>query len=156
MISQKARYAFKALIHLAGNPGETVSIEAIAAQHRIPRKFLEQILLELKHHGLIESRRGRTGGYSLSRSPDEISVGELLRIVDGPIAPLSCISRTAYRRCADCKDETNCGLRRLFSTAHAATLRVLEATSLRDALSSLSADSLISQASEGTLAPLAR
>jgi Rrf2 family protein len=134
MISQKAKYAFKALIVLAKSPGRTVQIEEIARQDAIPRKFLEQILLELKHAGLIASRRGPTGGYTLIKEPSEISIGQVLRIVDGPIAPLPCLSRTAYRRCLDCRDESNCGVRRLFAETHAATLLFMEAASLSAAL----------------------
>jgi Rrf2 family protein len=134
MISQKAKYAFKALIVLARRSGRTVQIEEIAREDAIPRKFLEQILVELKHAGLIASRRGPTGGYTLIKEPKEISIGQVLRIVDGPIAPLPCLSRTAYRRCLDCRDETNCGVRRLFAETFAATLRLMETATLSEAL----------------------
>jgi Rrf2 family protein len=138
MISQKARYAFKALLLLASQPvGASMRIEEIARQGAIPRKFLEQILLELKRDGLIDSRRGRAGGYVLVKAASEIMVGNVLRVVDGPIAPLSCISRTAYRRCADCSEERYCGLRRLFAGAHAAMLEVLDATNLADGVAML-------------------
>jgi Rrf2 family protein len=101
MISQKARYAFKALILLASQPaGTRLRIDSIARGGGIPRKFLEQILLALKAERLIDSRRGRAGGYVLVRPADEIMVGDVLRAIDGPMAPLSCLSRTAYRRCA--------------------------------------------------------
>lgn len=131
MISQKARYAFKALILLASQPaGTTLQIDSMARGGGIPRKFLEQILLELKARRLIDSRRGRAGGYFLVKPAAEIMVGEVLRAIDGPIAPLSCLSRTAYRRCADCRDEGSCGLRRLLADAYAATMRVMDATSL--------------------------
>jgi Rrf2 family protein len=111
-----------------------VPIEEIAREDAIPRKFLEQILVELKHAGLIASRRGPTGGYTLIKEPKEISIGQVLRIVDGPIAPLPCLSRTAYRRCLDCRDETNCGVRRLFAETFAATLRLMETATLSEAL----------------------
>ena len=101
----------------------------------IPRKFLEQILLQLKANGLVASRRGRAGGYFLVAEPEAITVSQVLRIVDGPIAPLACISRTAYARCKDCKDETLCGVRRLFAETYAATLQKLEKTTLASALS---------------------
>src|SRR5262245_64198765 len=80
-------------------------IADIAAQQRIPRKFLEQILLDLKRHGIVASRRDRLGGYGLLRSADQITFGRVLRIIDGPIAPLPCLSKIAYRRCPDCKNE---------------------------------------------------
>ena len=134
MITQKARYAFKALIVLAGESQDRLRTEAIAARGAIPRKFLERILLELKASGLIESRRGRAGGYALVKHPSEITLGAVLRVIDGPIAPLSCISRTAYRRCVDCSDEANCALRRLFSPAYEATLLAMDAITLADGL----------------------
>ena len=135
MISQKAKYAFKALIHLARQPkGATVQIDGIAREAGVPRKFLEHILLELKHSGLIASRRGRAGGYVLIKQPGEITLGQVLRAIDGPIAPLSCISRTAYQPCADCPDEESCGVRRMFAAPYAAQLLLFDATTLADAL----------------------
>ena len=134
MISQRARYAFKALIVLARAGGAGMQIRDIAEKERIPRKFLEQILLQLKANGLVDSRRGRSGGYHLVADPQAISVSQVLRIVDGPIAPLTCISRTAYARCRDCPDETHCAVRRLFAETYAATLARLETTTLATAL----------------------
>jgi Rrf2 family protein len=135
MLSQKAKYALRALLYLAEAPaGEAVLISDIAAKHQIPKKFLEQILLDLKNHGLVQSRRGRSGGYALLKSAAEISFGQVLRIIDGPLAPLPCLSRLAYRRCSDCADESACALRRVFAISHQATVTVLEQTSLADAL----------------------
>ena len=135
MISQKAKYAFKALVLLAQRGrGESLQTDEIAVQAAIPRKFLEQILLQLKANGLVDSRRGRSGGYHLVADPQAISVSQVLRIVDGPIAPLTCISRTAYARCRDCPDETHCAVRRLFAETYAATLARLETTTLAAAL----------------------
>jgi Rrf2 family protein len=135
MISQKAKYAFKALAHLAGEtPGSSVQIEDIAAKAAIPRKFLEHILLDLKRKGIVASRRGRAGGYILIKRPDEITIGNILRAIDGPIAPLPCISRTAYRRCPDCHDEKTCVVRRLFADTYAATLLLVDGTTLAEAL----------------------
>jgi Rrf2 family protein len=134
MISQRAKYAFKALVVLArAGVGNSLQTDAIARKAAVPRKFLEQILLELKAHGLIASRRGRAGGYALVKRPEEIAVSQVLRIVDGPIAPLACISRTAYRRCPDCTDEAQCGVRRMFAETYSATLRMMEGTTLADA-----------------------
>ncbi len=131
MISQKAKYAFKALLHLAAQPRDrTVHIEEIARTEGISRKFLEQILLELKRRGLISSRRGRSGGYSLIKPPTEISVGQVLRIIDGPVAPLPCLSQTAYRRCSDCRDEGSCSVRRLFSHTYQAMLAAMDESTL--------------------------
>jgi Rrf2 family protein len=135
MLSQKAKYALRALLSLAEAPrGETVLISQIAAKHRIPKKFLEQILLDLKNHGLVQSRRGRSGGYALLKAASEISFGQVLRIIDGPLAPLPCVSGLAYRKCTDCQDEANCGLKRVFAMSHRATLAVLDQTTITDAL----------------------
>ena len=135
MITQKAKYAFKALFHLAEQPdGVSLPIEEIAKAADIPRKFLEHILLDLKKKGVVASRRGRAGGYVLLKNPAEMTIGSILRAVDGPIAPLPCISRTAYRRCADCKDEKTCVVRRLFADTYSATLLLMDGTTLADAL----------------------
>jgi Rrf2 family protein len=135
MISQKAKYAFKALIHLARQPkGDTIQIDDIARKAGVPRKFLEHILLDLKHRGIIASRRGRSGGYMLIKPADEVTIGQVLRAIDGPIAPLSCISRTAYQACADCADEETCAVRRMFAGTYAAQLLLFDATTLADAL----------------------
>jgi Rrf2 family protein len=135
VISQKAKYAFKALVLLARRgTGDSLQTDEIAAQATIPRKFLEQILLQLKANGLVESRRGRGGGYFLVADPATITVSQVLRIVDGPIAPLACISRTAYSRCRDCADETECAVRRLFAETYSATLARMERTTLSMAL----------------------
>jgi Rrf2 family protein len=135
MISQKAKYALRALLALSRAPrGQTIFIGEIAETQNIPKKFLEQILLELKRHGIVESRRGKAGGYALFRPADMVTFGEVLRIVDGPIAPLPCLSNTAYRRCADCTDETNCEIRRTFAHVAEATRAVLDSTSIADAV----------------------
>jgi Rrf2 family protein len=131
MISQRARYAFKAMVALArAKPGVGLQIRELSEQEKLPRKFLEQILLLLKAAGYITSRRGRDGGYDLLKPADLIYIGPMLRAVDGPIAPLSCLSRTAYRRCADCKDEVSCELRMAFARAYGDYLTSLETTSL--------------------------
>ncbi len=135
MISQKAKYAIKALAHLAEQPaGTPLQIEEIARQAGLPRKFLEHILLDLKGKGMVASRRGRAGGYVLIKRPADITVGQILRAIDGPIAPLPCISRTAYRRCSDCADEKTCVVRHLFADAYAATLLLFDGTTLAEAL----------------------
>jgi Rrf2 family protein len=134
MISQKARYAFKAIIALTGSrPDACRQARDIAESEQIPQSFLEQILLELRRAGLVASRRGRDGGHFLLRDTADITFGEVLRLIDGPVAPLPCLSRTAYRRCHDCKDEKNCVMRRGFGRAYNATLQVLEQTSIADA-----------------------
>ena len=135
MISQRARYAFKAVVALARTkPGEGMQIRQICEQEKLPRKFLEQILLSLKAAGYITSKRGRDGGYELLKPADLIFIGPMLRAVDGPIAPLPCLSRTAYRRCDDCRDEVNCELRIAFAKAYSDYLGTLEHLSLADVL----------------------
>jgi Rrf2 family protein len=135
MISQKAKYAFKALFRLAEQePGSSLQIEEIASGAGVPRRFLEHILLDLKRKGIVASRRGRAGGYALVVGPAELTIGAVLRAVDGPIAPLPCISRTAYRRCDDCSDEKTCVVRRLFADTYAATLLLMDGTTLAEAL----------------------
>ena len=135
MISQRARYAFKAVVALArAKPGEGLQIRQLCEQEKLPRKFLEQILLSLKAAGFISSRRGRDGGYELLKSPDLIMIGPMLRAVDGPIAPLPCLSRTAYRRCDDCRDEAACELRIAFAKAYSDYLATLEHLSLAEVM----------------------
>lgn len=135
MISQKARYAFRALIALArrgeGNP---MLIAEIARSEGIPQKFLEQILLDLKRAGLVTSRRGKVGGYMLIKPASEIFFTDVLRLIDGPVAPLPCLSKIAYRRCLDCKSEVNCEVRKVFASVANATRMVLENTSIADAM----------------------
>lgn len=135
MISQRARYAFKALVALSRVPlGETLQIRDIAEQEAIPRSFLEHIMLDLKRDRLVGSRRGKAGGYFLLRPPAEIKFGEVLRMIDGPLAPLPCLSRQAYKRCEDCADEASCAVRAAFGEVFRATLSVLDTLSLADAV----------------------
>ena len=135
MISQKAKYALRALVALVKAPPESsLMISEISRQQAIPKKFLEQILLELKRHGIVMSRRGRLGGYVLLKPADKITFGEVLRLIDGPIAPLPCLSKIAYRRCADCADEGTCEIRHVFQRVTLATREVLDHTTLADAV----------------------
>lgn len=136
MISQKAKYAFRALVALARakDPAGVMLISDIAEQQNIPKKFLEQILLDLKHHGIVASRRGKAGGYLMLKSPSQTTFGEVLRLVDGPIAPLPCLSRVAYRRCADCGDEGTCEVRKVFAQVAEASRLVLDHTTIADAV----------------------
>jgi Rrf2 family protein len=134
MISQKAKYALRALMALvAAPPGSSLMISEISRDRAIPKKFLEQILLDLKRAGIVASRRGRNGGYGLLKAPGEITFGEVLRLIDGPIAPLPCLSKIAYRRCADCTDEGACEIRHVFAKVTLATRDILDHTTLADA-----------------------
>lgn len=135
MLSQKARYALRAMLHLAEHAKEdSLQIAEIAENANVPRKFLEQILLELKRRGLVHSVRGRNGGYNLARAPKEVSFAEIIRVIDGPLALSPCASRTAYRKCDDCTDETTCAIRRSLIDVRNATADILEQHSLADAL----------------------
>ncbi len=111
-------------------------IGEIALRKKIPRKFLEQILLDLKRHGIVQSRRGKLGGYALLMPADRITFGQVLRIIDGPIAPLPCLSRIAYRRCADCQNEETCEIRRVFARVAESAREVLDRTTVADSLES--------------------
>ncbi len=133
-ISKRCEYALRALIDigLAAELGQArVRIGALARHERISEAFLGQILLQLNEAGFLESRRGRDGGYSLARPMEEISMGEIVRLVDGPIAPISCVSLTAYERCS-CPDEDHCGLRMLMLDVRNATSGILDGHTLDD------------------------
>ena len=135
MLSQKARYALRALFALGAHKGrEPVMIADIAEQANVPRKFLEQILLELKKSGIVHSQRGKFGGYTLGRPPENIAFAEVLRAIDGPLALSPCASRTAYRKCDDCDDETTCAIRKVLLSVRDATAEILETHTLAQAL----------------------
>src|ERR1035441_9926817 len=106
MISKKTIYAFKALIHLAGRPsGEPVLISDLARDENIPKKFLEFILLSLRKGGILQSRIGKGGGYYLALTPSKVTLGSVVRILEGDLAPVQCLSETNYARCEECNDE---------------------------------------------------
>lgn len=150
MISAEAKYALRALIMLAGVPdGQALLIQEIAERQNIPRKFLERILLNLKRAGLVQSRRGARGGYALFKPAAEISFAQVLRLIDGPIAPLPCLSLIAYRKCADCTDETNCEIRRVFGRVAEASREVLEKATIAEAFAQSPALELLEQVSPG-------
>ena len=141
MISNKARYAFRALLAVAAAPdGESLTSAEIARRYSIPHKFLEQILLDLKKAGILESRRGKAGGYVMLRPADTVSFGEVLRLFEGPLAPLPCLSRQSYRRCEDCVSEATCEIRREFGRAYDASRKVLDSRTLADALANSAYD----------------
>lgn len=134
MLSQKARYALRALTHLARrHGGGIVTAGEIAVAARVPRKFLELILFELKTAALVESQRGRAGGYRMTRTPGDVTFGEVIRLIDGPLALVPCVSRTAYRRCADCHDEALCAIRHVMLGVRDAAATQLDAFTLADA-----------------------
>ena len=133
MLTAKGKYGLKAMVHLAGcRPGEPELIMSIATEHGISKKFLDAILGELRVAGLVVSKKGKGGGYALARPPHEISVGEIVRVLDGPLAPIDCASRTRYRRCSDCRDETLCSVRRMMQEVRDSIAQVLDNRSLAE------------------------
>src|SRR3546814_3443031 len=127
MLTQRSRYALRALLTIA-KAGEAapLSMNIIAAEAAVPRKFLEVILTELRQAGLVVSYRGKTGGFRLAKPPHLISFGDIIRTIEGPLALVPCVSRTAYRRCNDCKDEATCAIRRAMrSEEHTSELQSL-------------------------------
>jgi len=134
MLTRKGKYGLKAMIALAKADSDTpVLIGDIAEQEAIPKKFLENILLALKHRGLVHSRKGPGGGYQLGRRPDEISVGDIIRTLDGPLALVSCVSQTAYAPCEECVTEKECAVRRIFQQVRDQTAKILDGTTLKAA-----------------------
>lgn len=133
MLSQRAKYGLKALLYMADHAEDKgVRGMDISQAECIPKKFLDLILLNLKAEDLITSKKGKQGGYQLARRPDRISVGQVIRILDGPLAPVSCVSRTAYKRCTDCRDENACRVRRVMGQVRDAIAEILDNTSLAD------------------------
>jgi Rrf2 family protein len=133
MLSKKTKYGLKAMAYLArkmdGNP---ILISEISTQERIPLKFLEGILLDLKKNGLLESKKGKGGGYLLNKLPADITIASIIRVLDGPIALLPCVSLNYYQKCEDCIDEETCSLNRVMVKVRDKTLKVLESQSLAD------------------------
>src|SRR5215213_11455675 len=132
MLSKKAQYAFKALMYMADKKeNDPILIAEISRKKRIPLKFLENILLELKRAGILDSKKGKGGGYFIKADPAKTTVAAVIRIVDGPIALLPCVSLNFYQRCKNC-DERNCGLHDIMENVRDATLAVLEKRTLID------------------------
>ena len=139
MLSKKSKYGLKALLTLAKEAGQKpVLVADLAAREALPKKFLEAILLELKRHRFVDSRKGRGGGYFLRRKPAEITFGEVIRALDGPLAAVPCVSQTAYMPCAECLDEQTCGVRFAMKEVRDATARILERTTLASVNAGLS------------------
>jgi Rrf2 family protein len=133
MLSQKARYALRALTVLAAHAGPApLSIQDIAVRAAAPRKFLEAILLELRRHGVLRSARGKLGGYQLAAPAHEIELGRVIRVLDGPLAPIPCASLAFYRPCEDCPDPERCATRRVMREVRDAIADVLDARTVAD------------------------
>ena len=133
MLSKKTKYAIRALIALGQNFGKnSINISTIAETEHIPKKFLEQILLEMRNAGFLYSKKGAGGGYSLLKNPKEINLVQVIRLTGGPISQLPCVSINFYQKCEECKDEATCGIRHAFLNVRDATLKVLSETSIAD------------------------
>jgi Rrf2 family protein len=134
-LSKRGEYGLRAAIHLANaqknSPDAMVQIKDISEQEKIPTKYLEQILLALKNAGLLQSKMGIGGGYYLAKAPEQINLGQIIRVLDGPLAPIRCVSHMAYEPCG-CPDEQSCGLRMVMGDVRDAIADILENTSLAD------------------------
>jgi len=132
MLTQRSRYALRAMLFLARVPADSppVPMNRIATEANVPRKFLELILADLREAGFLISHRGKMGGYCLARPKHLISLGEIIRVIEGPLALVPCVSRTAYRRCNDCKSEADCEIRAAMMRVRDETARILDGTSL--------------------------
>ena len=132
-LSRKARYGLRALYALAADEARgPVLIADLAERENIPRKFLEAILLELKNAGVLKSKKGKGGGYALARPADQITMGQIIRVIDGTLAPIPCASDTAFVRCEECPDEATCGTRHVMKKVRDAVAGILDTTTLAD------------------------
>ncbi len=133
MLTKKGKYGLKAMVHLAGRtPGETTLVTDIADQNDIPKKFLDTILGELRNAGFVNSKKGKGGGYTLAKAAHEIRVGHIIRVLDGPLAPIQCASRSSYRRCDDCTDEKTCSVRLIMVETREAIATILDNRTLAE------------------------
>ena len=133
MLSRRSKYGLKALLALAADSGRgPVLVSELAERDAIPKKFLEAILLDLNRKGVVQSKKGKGGGYFLRRGPSEITVGEVIRALEGPLALVPCVSQTAYARCVECVDEETCGVRIAMQRVRDATAQILDHTTLAD------------------------
>ncbi|MFM2100799.1 MAG: hypothetical protein RLZZ366_2338 [Pseudomonadota bacterium] len=137
MLTQRSRYGLRAMLLLAKEPlgHAPVPMSRIARDAQVPRKFLEIILTELKAAKLVVSTRGKQGGFELARPAHMISLGDIIRVIEGPLALIPCVSRTAYKKCKDCRDEATCEIRRAMMIVRDDTARILDGTSLAAATS---------------------
>lgn len=135
-VSKRGEYALRALIDLGmahGSGRALLQVREIAAYENIPIKFLEQIFMQLKQAGLVKTRRGKKGGYALAKPADAIAIGQVVRLIDGPLAPIGCVSQTAYEKCS-CPDEAHCGLRLLMLDVRNAIAGILDSFTLQQVI----------------------
>ncbi|MDR3496568.1 MAG: Rrf2 family transcriptional regulator [Ancalomicrobiaceae bacterium] len=131
MLTKKGKYGLKAMIHLARiEPGTVAMVADIAAKNNISKKFLDAILLDLRNAGFLKSKKGPGGGYSLARPANDILIGSIIRVLDGPLAPIACASRTAFQPCDDCPDLNGCGVRLIMADVRDAMAAILDHTTL--------------------------
>jgi Rrf2 family protein len=135
MLSMKAKYALRACMVLARNEKKLMQTRTIAKEAEVPHKFLEAILSDLKGNGVVISKRGMLGGYSLSKPADVITIGDIIRIMDGPLAPIRCASVSGYQPCEDCPDEGKCAIRNVMMDVRIAIAGVLDQRTVKDMLS---------------------
>lgn len=131
MLTKKGKYGLKALIHLAQlAPGETAFVADVASQNNISKKFLDTILLEMRNAGLLRSKKGPGGGYALSKPASEIFIGQAIRVLDGPLAPIRCASKTAFEPCDDCDHPEDCQIRAAMTDVRDAIANILDGMTL--------------------------
>jgi Rrf2 family protein len=130
-LSKKSSYALRALLALARHQGQgPMLIADLAEREQIPKKFLELVLLDLKNAGILQSKKGKGGGYALARRPEDVTLGEVIRLLDGPLAPLPCASERAFVKCEECDDVETCAIRTVMKEVRDATARILDGTSI--------------------------
>jgi Rrf2 family protein len=133
MLTRKGKYGLKALVHLSGLPqGQLAFVTDIAEANNVPKKFLDGILGDLRKAGFVRSKTGKDGGYMLARPPGEIRIGHVIRVLDGPLAPIACASRTAYQRCDDCPNERKCAVRLMMLEVRNAIATILDHRTLAE------------------------
>lgn len=149
MLTKKGKYGLKALVDLARlAPGETAFVSEIALRNNIPKKFLDTILLELRNAGILRSKKGPGGGYALSHPASTIRIGHAIRVLDGPLAPIRCASRTAYESCDDCADPEACQVRRAMTDVRDAIAAILDTMTLEQFVAAPGAADLVDDEAE--------
>ncbi|NCO51982.1 MAG: Rrf2 family transcriptional regulator [Deltaproteobacteria bacterium] len=135
MLSKKTKYGLQALLILARDYGTgPLLIADLAEKEQIPKKFLELILLQLKNAGILGSRKGKGGGYFLAKDPAQITMGDAIRVLEGPLAPVPCVSESAYQKCDECQDENSCGIHLVMKDVRDAMVEILDHASLKEVL----------------------
>ncbi len=150
MISKKTKYGLRAVLLLAREYGRgPLLISEVAEREGIPKKFLELILLELKNKGILQSKKGKGGGYALGKAPENVTFGQVVRALEGPLAPVPCVSQTAYMKCEECRDELTCGIRIVMKQVRDATAKIVDGTTLAQVLHQI--DSLAKNRQEAAM-----